>query len=139
RAPRWAIVRKIPAQEEPTVLKGMELQVERTCALRVRSRLEPVFVGGVTVSNARLHNIEMRRNDVGEGETVVIRRAGDVIPELVSVVFDRRPCNVSIFQPPVRHADPTFSKRKGRRLRDASPASSAGAAEGVAASFRFQS
>lgn len=102
REPRWAVAHKYPAQEQLTQVDGIDIQVGRTGKLTPVARLKPVFVGGVTVTNATLHNLfELRRKRVRVGDTVIVRRAGDVIPEVVGVVAGERPAYVPNFRMPV--------------------------------------
>lgn len=117
RSPRFAIAYKFPAQEMLTTVLGLDVQVGRTGAMTPVARLEPVFVGGVTVTNATLHNFdEVARKDVRVGDTVIVRRAGDVIPEVVSVVLAKRPDNTQPFVCPETcpECDAQLEKKPGQ-------------------------
>lgn len=117
RAPRWAAAHKFPAEEAMTRLRAVEFQVGRSGALTPVARLEPVFVGGATVSNATLHNMdEIARKDIRVGDTVIVRRAGDVIPEVAGVVLSKRPADAREVHMPERC--PVCGARVEREIRE---------------------
>lgn len=120
RAPRWAVAHKFPAQEALTIVEDITVQVGRTGAITPVARLKPVFVGGVTVTNATLHNLdELNRKDIQIGDTVIVRRAGDVIPEVVNVVLERRPSDTRKFVMPTTcpECDSHIIKPEAKRSR----------------------
>jgi DNA ligase (NAD+) len=119
RAPRFAIAHKFPAQEATTILEGIDVQVGRTGAITPVARLKPVFVGGTTVSNATLHNEdELRRKNLKIGDTVIVRRAGDVIPEVASAILSLRPVDAQEFVMPARcpECDSAIVKLEGEAV-----------------------
>ena len=119
RAPRFATAHKFPAEEATTVLLGIDVQVGRTGAITPVARLQPVFVGGTTVSNATLHNEdEIRRKDLKIGDTVIVRRAGDVIPEVAAVIYAKRPANAQNFVMPTHcpQCDSLIEKLAGEAI-----------------------